>query len=82
MPVGGKTNRAARWGGFPIEGGTVKNIKWYLVRRWLYWVLVAVGALAIQQGWIDPETVPLILAVALAALNTRPPAVPGEVEGA
>jgi hypothetical protein len=58
----------------------MSNIKWYLVRRWLYGVLAAVGALAIQQGWIDPETVPLILAVVLAAFNTRPPAVPGEPE--
>ncbi|MDR7189792.1 hypothetical protein J2Y46_002618 [Microbacterium sp. BE35] len=58
----------------------MKNIKWYLVRRWVYWVLSAVGALAIQQGWIDPATVPLILAVVLAALNTKPPVVPGDTE--
>ena len=56
----------------------MKNIKWYLVRRWLYGVLAAAGGLAIQQGWIDPETVPLILAIVLAAFNTTPPAVPGE----
>lgn len=56
----------------------MKNIKWYLVRRWLYGVLAAGGALAIQQGWIDAETVPLILAVVLAAFNTRPPVVPGD----
>ncbi|WP_442575857.1 hypothetical protein ACSBPH_01520 [Microbacterium sp. F51-2R] len=56
----------------------VKNIKWYLVRRWLYGVLAAAGLLAIQQGWIDAETVPLIIGVVLAAFNTRPPAVPGE----
>lgn len=58
----------------------VSNIKWYLVRRWLYGVLAAAGALAIQQGWIDAETVPLILGVVLAAFNTRPPVVPGESE--
>jgi len=54
------------------------RIKWYLVRRWLYWLLAAAGAFAVERGWIDAETVPLILAVVLAALNTNPPAVPGE----
>jgi hypothetical protein len=56
----------------------VKNIKWYLVRRWLYGVIVAGGALAVAYGLIDAQAVPLIAAVVLALFNTRPPAVPGE----
>ena len=56
----------------------MSNIKWYLVRRWLYGVLVAAGALAVFYGLIDPNAVPLILAVVLAAFNTRPPSIPGE----
>ena len=72
-PIHGKTNDRP-------EGNPMSNIKWYLVRRWVYGVLVAGGALAVFYGWIDPAAVPLILAVVLAALNTRPPAVPGESE--
>ena len=56
----------------------MKNIKWYLVRRWLYGVIIAAGALAVFYGLIDPQAIPLIAALVLAVFNTRPPAVPGE----
>ena len=59
----------------------MSNIKWYLVRRWVYGVLSAAGTLAAFLGWVDPAVVPLILAVVLAALNTHPPVVPGEPDG-
>lgn len=54
------------------------NVKWYLVRRWLYGVVSAGIPLAIYLGWLDPAAAPLIAPLVLAAFNTRPPAVPGE----
>ena len=59
-------------------GGFVSNIKWYLVRRWLYWFVAAAIPLAIYLGWLDPEVAPLVLPIVLAAFNTRPSVVPGE----
>ena len=59
----------------------MSNIKWYLVRRWLYWTVAAGIPLAIWAGWLDAEVAPLILPIVLAAFNTRPAAVPGEPDG-
>lgn len=58
----------------------LKNIKWYLVRRWAYGVGVAVAALLTFYGLLPPEAAPLWLGLLLAALNTRPPATPDEIE--
>lgn len=55
-----------------------KQVPWYLVRRWVYGVLIAAGALATYYGIIPVEAVPLWLALALALLNTKPPATPDE----
>ena len=62
-------------------GETVSNVKWYLVRRWLYWLVAAGIPLAIYVGVLDPEVAPLILPIVLAALNANPAAVPGEPDG-
>lgn len=59
----------------------LSKINWRLVRRWLYGVLVAAGALATFYGLLPPEAIPLWLALILAAFNTAPPAVPGEPDG-
>lgn len=56
----------------------MSNIKWYLVRRWLYGVVSAAIPVAIYLGWLDPQAAPLILPLVLAAFNTKPPAIPGE----
>lgn len=53
-------------------------MKWHLIRRWLYGVLVALGALATFYGILPPEAIPLWLALGLALLNARPAALPGE----
>lgn len=58
----------------------MSRINWRIVRRWVYWVLVAAGALATFYGLLPPEAIPLYAGLALAALNTRPPAIPGDNE--
>ncbi|GAA2951531.1 hypothetical protein [Microbacterium schleiferi] len=55
-----------------------KQVPWYLVRRWVYGVLIAAGALATFYGIIPVEAVPLWIALGLALLNTKPPATPDE----
>lgn len=55
-----------------------KQVPWYLVRRWLYGVLIAAGALATFYGIIPVEAVPLWVTLGLALLNTKPPAAPDE----
>lgn len=56
----------------------LKSIDWRLVRRWVYGVLIAFGALAIYQGWLEPEALPLYAGIVLAVFNTRPPKTPDE----
>lgn len=39
------------------------------VRRWIYRVAIAAGAVAVFYGVLDAEAVPLLAALALALLN-------------
>lgn len=56
----------------------MSNVKWYLVRRWLYGVAIALGAVLVYYKVIQPEALVVWLPLLLALFNTRPPAVPGE----
>lgn len=55
------------------------NVKWYLVRRWFYWLSVAAGAVLVYYQVLPPEALAVWLPVILAALNTNPPATPDEI---
>ncbi|WP_336630764.1 MULTISPECIES: hypothetical protein [unclassified Microbacterium] len=56
----------------------MRNIKWYLVRRYLYGVALAVLGILTYHKVIPPEAAPVYLPLVLALFNTRPPAVPDE----
>lgn len=53
-----------------------KTVPWYLIRRWAYGVGASAAALLTFYGIIPVEVAPLWLALLLAMLNTKPPAVP------
>ncbi len=54
------------------------SIKWYLVRRYVYGVAIAVGAILVYHRVIPPEALAVYLPLVLALFNTRPPATPDE----
>ena len=58
----------------------LRELPWRHIRRWLYAVLLAIGALALFYGWLQPQALPLWAGVALALLNTNPPPLPTEAE--
>lgn len=60
------------------RAASAPGIRWYLVRRWLYGVALAVGALLVYYRVIEPAALVVWLPIILALFNTRPPAVPGE----
>lgn len=55
-----------------------KPFPWYLVRRYVYGLAVAAGAVAVYFKWIEPEAVVVLLPLILALFNARPPATPDE----
>lgn len=56
----------------------MRNIKWYIVRRYVYGVAVAALGILTYHKVIPIEAVPVYLPLVLALLNTRPPATPDE----
>lgn len=60
------------------EANARKPFPWYLLRRWLYGLAVAVGAILVYHDVIPPEALAVYLPLIIAAVNTNPPPVPGE----
>lgn len=54
------------------------KIKWYLVRRYVYALAIAVGAILVYHGVIPPEALAVYLPLVLAIFNTKAPPTPDE----
>lgn len=58
----------------------MRTIKWYLVRRWVYGVALALGGVLVYHKVIPPEALVVYLPLVLALVNTRPAPTPDEVD--
>jgi hypothetical protein len=56
----------------------LKGVRWYLVRRWLYWVAAAALTVLVYYRVIEAAALPVLLPLILAALNSSPAPLPGE----
>lgn len=56
----------------------MRNIKWYLVRRYVYGLALAVLGILTYHKVIPVEAAPVYLPLVLAIFNTNPPPAPDE----
>jgi hypothetical protein len=52
--------------------------RWYLLRRWVYGLALAVGLALVYYRLLEPQALAVLLPIVLALFNTNPAPTPDE----